>query len=174
MAKIVQISDFKGKYAVSLNAFDTTVLQSYIDKYETKYLYDLLGITLGDLLLADIASPFAVPTTLIYQTIYNALNIDNTNYSWCNQIRSNGIKEMLIGFIYFEYIRTKAVVNTPVGSVTSQNEVSTIVDFNSTLVYLNYNEAIKSYKSIQSYILLYSSTYPTFSGVSKSYNSQLI
>lgn len=171
MAKIVQISDFKGKYAISQNAFDTVSLQSFIDKYEPKYLYDLLGVALGDLLLADIASPFAVPTTVIYQTIFNTLNVDNTNYSYFNQIRSNGIKEMLIGLIYFEYIRTKAVVNTPVGSVTAQNEVSTIADFSSTLIYLNYNEAIKSYKSIQNYILLYSSIYPTFNGVSKSYNS---
>ena len=171
MSKIVQISDFKGKYAVSQNAFDTVTLQSYIDKYETKYLYDLLGVALGDLLFADIATPFTVPTTLIYQTIFNALNIDNANYSYCDQIRSNGIKEMLIGFIYFEYIRTKAFVNTPVGSVVAQNEVSNISDFSSTLIYINYNEAVKSYKSIQNYIPLYSSDYPTFNGVNKSYNS---
>lgn len=171
MAKIVQISDFKGKYAVSQNAFDTVSLQSFIDKYEPKYLYDLLGVALGDLLLADIATPFTVPTTLIYQTIFNALNIDNVNYSWCNQIRSNGIKEALIGFIYFEYIRTKAVVNTPVGSVIAQNEVSNISDFSSTLIYINYNEAVKSYKSIQQYIFINSSNYPTFAGVNKSYNS---
>jgi len=174
MSKIVQISDFKGKYAVSLNAFDTVALQSFIDKYETKYLYDLLGVALGDLLLADITTPFTVPTTLIYQTIFNTLNIDNANYSYCNQIRSNGIKEMLVGLIYFEYIRTKAVVNTPVGSVIAQNEVSNISDFSSTLVYVNYNEAIKSYKSIQQYIFIDSINYPTFAGINKSYNSQFI
>lgn len=173
MAKIVQISDFKGKYQVSLGAFDANTLQSYIDKYEKKYLYDLLGVALGDLLLADITTPFAGPTTPIYQTIFNALNSDDTSY-FCNQIRSNGIKEMLIGFIYFEYIRSKAVVNTPVGSVVAQNEVSNISDFSSTLIYVNYNEAIKSYKSIQSYISINSTDYPTFNGTLKSYNNQFV
>jgi hypothetical protein len=172
MAKIVQISDFKGKYQVSQNAFDVTSFQSFIDKYERKYLYDLLGVTLGDLLLADITTPFAVPTTLIYQTIFNELNLDNT--SFCRQIRSNGIKEMLLGFIYFEYIRSKAVVNTPVGSVIAQNEVSIIADWNSTGLYANYNEAIKSYQSIQRYILLNSVSYTDFYGSNKSYNHQLI
>ena len=174
MAKIVQISDFKGKYQVSQNAFDATSFQAFIDKYERKYLYDLLGVTLGDLLLADISTPFAVPTTLIYQTIYNALNLDNVNYSWCQQIRSNGIKEMLLGFIYFEYIRSKAVVNTPVGSVIAQNEVSIIADWNSTGLYNNYNEGVKSYQSIQRYILLNSVSYPDYYGTNKSLNHQLI
>jgi len=169
MAKIVQISDFKGKYAVSQNAFDTVSLQSFIDKYEPKYLYDLLGVALGDLLLADIATPFTVPTTLIYQTIFNTLNVDD---AYVTQIRSNGIKEMLVGLIYFEYIRTKNVVNTPVGSVTAQNEVSTIANWGTTDIYTNYNESVNTYKTIQYYISINSTVYPLFSGFTKGYISQ--
>lgn len=173
MAKIIQISDFVGKYAVSKNAFDIADLQHYIDKYEVKYIYDLLGVTLGNLLLADITTPFALPTTVIYQDIFKAINSDNASY-FCNQIRSNGIKEMLLGFIYFEYVRTKSVVNTPTGSFTAQNEASVLADWSATEIYTNYNEAIKSYKTIQNYININNTIYPTFNGFNKNYTSQFI
>jgi hypothetical protein len=170
MAKIIQITDFKDKYAITQNSFSTTSLQSFINNYELKYLYDLLGVTLGDLLYADITTPFAEPDTLIYQTIFNSLNYDDSNI----QIRSNGIKEMLLGFIYFEYTRTQNVQNTITGNVQAQNEVSQLVNYGSTPIYFNYNEAVKTYRSIQIYINDNLTVYPTFNGLMKSYTSQFV
>lgn len=169
MAKILQTTDFTGKYAISQNNFNEADLQAFIDKYESKYVYDLLGVELGTLLLADIAaSTFLPPVTAIYATIFNVLSQDEP------LVRSNGIKEMLLGFVYFEFVRTQTVQNTLTGNVLNQNEVATVVDWSSTGVYANYNEAITTYRGIQCYVLDNLTVYPTFKGLMKTFAHPLI
>ena len=170
MSKIIRTTDFVGMYAISQNSNSTAVLQSYIDKYETLYIYDLLGKELGDLFLADIGTPFNPPLTAKYLTIYNALSIDFVNM----EARSNGIKEMLIGFIYFEYVRKNTVKNTLVGNVIAANEVSSQSDWNNTNIYFNYNEAVRTYNSIQIYIEQNSGNYPEYNGNIKKYSNWAI
>lgn len=169
MAKILQTTDFTGKYAISQNNFNTSDLQAFIDKYESKYVYDLLGVELGTLLLSDIAvSTFLPPVTAIYATIFNDLSQDEP------LVRSNGIKEMLLGFVYFEFVRTQTVQNTLTGNVLNQNEVATVVDWASTGVYANYNEAITTYRGIQCYVLDNLTVYPTFKGLMKIFAHPLV
>jgi len=164
MAKIVQTTDFTGKYAISQSSTTTTILQAFIDKYEKSYVYDLLGVTLGDLFLADITTPFTAPDTTKYETIYNVISQDEP------EVRTNGIKEMLLGFIYFEYCKQHTVKHTGTGFVIGDNEVSNQADWNSTPIYSNYNEAVRTFKGIQCYILANSSDYSEFKGIMKSYN----
>lgn len=168
MAKILQTTDFTGKYAISQNNFNTSDLQAFIDKYESIYVYDLLGVELGNLLLDDITTDFAPPVTTKYATIFNVLSQDEP------LVRSNGIKEMLLGFVYFEFVRTQTVQNTLVGNVLNQNEVSVNVDFANTVVYLNYNEAIRTYRGIQCYVLHNFAIYPEFKGLMKTFAHTLI
>lgn len=168
MAKILQTTDFTGKYAISQNNFNVADLQAFIDKYESKYVYDLLGVELGNLLLADINTNFSPPDTTKYATIFNILSQDDP------LVRSNGIKEMLLGFVYFEFVRTQTVQNTLTGNVLNQNEVSVNVDWSSTGVYANYNEAVITYSGIQVYVLDNFGTYPEFKGLMKSFAHPLI
>ena len=164
MGKIVKTTDFIGKYAISQNSHNTNNLQAFIDKYEKVYLRDLLGLNLGDLLYADIASgTFLPPVTARYATLFNAIAQE---LNGCDVI-SDGIKEMLLGFIYWEYVKTSSINNTVTGNIAAQNEVGSHVDFCNTEVYNNYNEAIKSYRAIQIYINENSSTYPEFNGKMK-------
>lgn len=168
--KIVQTTDFVGKYAITQNTFNESDLQSFIDKYEILYLYDLLGVTLGNALYANIApSTFLPPVTAIYATLFNPIYSDE-NTICSNQIRSNGIKEMLIGFIYWEYTKQQAVNNTITGNVIQQNEVSNGADWNTSEIYNIYNVAVKSYNAIQSYIRKNSTVYPDFNGLYKGLN----
>jgi hypothetical protein len=165
MSKIVKPTDFIGKYSISQNSFDVIKLQAFIDKYEKKYLYDLLGVTLGDLLYTDIVGvTFLPPPTVIYATIFNPLNSDTNN------IRSNGIKEMLLGFIYWEYCIQNLIKNTPTGFVVAANEVSNAIDWNSTPIYSNYNESVETYRDIQIYVYNNSIDYPDYKGTHKSIN----
>ena len=168
MAKILQTTDFTGKYAISQNNFNTSDLQAFIDKYESIYVYDLLGVELGNLLLDDITTDFTPPVTTKYATIFNVLSQDDP------LVRSNGIKEMLLGFVYFEFVRTQTVQNTLVGNVLNQNEVSVNVDFANTVVYLNYNEAIRTYRGIQCYVLDKFTDYPEFKGLMKTFAHALV
>jgi hypothetical protein len=170
MAKIVQISDFKGDYSITMNSFSGAHLQNFINTYEVKYLRDLLGITLSTDLLTDITTPFTAPTNTDYLAIFNPLAYDYES----TQIISDGIKEMLVGFIYFEYTRFQKIQNTITGNVNAQNEVSTMASWGETNIYINYNKAIDSYKSIQYHISLNEANYSTFNGVCKGYTSEFI
>jgi len=166
MSKIVKPTDFIGKYSISQSSFDVTKLQAFIDKYEKKYLIDLLGVTIADLLYADIAaSTFLPPVTAKYSTIFNLMATDVPI-----EIRSNGIKEMLLGFIYWDYCINNPVKNTSTGFVVASNEVSNLIDWNSTPIYSNYNEAVNTYRNIQIYVCNNSTDYFDFNGKMKVIN----
>jgi hypothetical protein len=167
MAKIIKSTDFVGKYAISQNSLGSNVLNAFIEKYEKQYLYDLLGKELAELFLSDITTPFTPPDTQIYLDIFNPLTVDY----YTEELNSNGIKEMLLGFIYFEFVRTQTVKNTLTGNVIGQNEVSLQAEWNSTNIYLNYNEGVKTYRVIQIYVEQNSAIYPTYKGKFKSLNN---
>ena len=170
MAKIVQISDFIGDYAITMNSFSGAHLNRFVDTYEVNYLRDLLGVSLSTALLADITTPFTAPTNANYLTIFNPIADDYEGY----QIVSGGIKQMLVGFIFFEYIRFQNIQNTITGNVKAENEVSTPAMWGQTNIYHNYNKSIDTYKAIQYHISLNEADYSTFNGICKGYTSQFI
>lgn len=169
---IVKTTDFTGFYAISQNKFDKDALQAYIDQYEKDYLQDLLGCELYDIFIADL-DVNGVPQTVIYQTIYNELCVDESLYTCtCDKVkRSSGIKQMLKGFIYYHYIRDQRLKNTISGTIVNDNENSVQASTNEliTLIHRRYNDSINSYKAIQSYIDYNFSTYPDYKGSCKDY-----
>ena len=161
MGKIVKTTDFVGKYKVSQNNFAETDLQSFIDKFEKVYIRRLLGLTTGDLFYADIASlTFLPPSNAIYSVLFNPIA---TVINGCDVI-SNGVKEMLVGFIYWEYTRLAATQNTLNGNVIQENETASQVDFSKTPIYSNYNEAVYTYSAIQYFIMNDDTNYPDYNG----------
>lgn len=163
MAKIVQTSDFTGAYRVSKSAQSEVELSNYINKFELLFLMELLGVELANLVYADITTPFTEPNTAKYKIIFNTLNSDEP------LVKSNGIKQMLVEFIYFEFTRNQTFVNTITGNVNASNEVSTLANQFSTNIVTTYNTAVDTYFSIQKYITFNLSTYPEYKGVCKHY-----
>lgn len=173
MGKIVKTTDFVGKYSITQNGFTTPKLQAFIDNFEKVYLYDMLGVTLGDLLYNDIASgTFLPPVTAIYADLFNPI-YENTGY-YRDLWRSAGIKDMITGFIYWEFVRDQSVINTITGPVNQQNEVSNRVDWNTTSIYDNYNSSVRSYCVIQNYCWTNIGDYPDYAGITKKLNSWAI
>jgi hypothetical protein len=76
---------------------------------------------------------------------------------------------MLLGFIYFQYVRDNRVKQTMNGAVEQQTEVSSKSD--NTFLYPRYNQAVTTYRAIQVYILDNLTTYSTFLGVRKRHTS---
>jgi len=168
MGLIVKAADFTGKYTIAQTSF--TDLDSYILKYEERYLIELLGVELFDLFKADIATPLSPPTDPIYLAIYNPIREDDSS---CIRI-SEGMKEMLLGFIYFEYQRDIKFYSTPSGTVVGQSEVARESSGDENYIYGRYNEAVKSYNTIQWYIRdNETEDYPTFNGHCKQISSWL-
>ena len=155
---ILSIQDFSGKYQVSTGMFDQAKLQDYINRYEPRYLKELFGITLYNDFQSDLLNN--VPQSPNFLVLFNPLSEDlgynfyyfNGIYEGVNQLDSEGIKEMLKGFIYFEYVKDLSNQITPIGLVKPDNENSTVANTLFSMMYTRYNEAIRSYNSIRDFI----------------------
>lgn len=163
---LVLNSDFTGKYALSLTQYNTSVLDAYIEKYTKRYLLKLLGAELYDLFIADLdASTPQVPQTAPYTTIFNEFHLNING----ELVVSNGIVEMLKGFIYYEYSKDIAQVQTPIGNVQPSGENGLTTGVNMTLT-TRYNEAVDTFKAIQEYIEYNIQDFATYNGVEAKYN----
>ena len=155
---ILSIQDFVGKYALHTGMYDVNKLQDYIDIYEPRYLKNLLGIDLYNQFQSDLLNN--VPQSPNFIKIFNEFSEDlgynfYTNYGVgysSNQLDSEGILQMLKGFIYFEYAKDLVNQMTPYGNVKPLSENSEVANTGFSMIYTRYNEAIRSYRSIQSYI----------------------
>lgn len=173
MGLFIQTSDFVGRFAIAQNRF--TNIDFYINRYEDNYLKMLLGSALYALFKADLDPVTHLPVSPIYQVIFDAFIIQDNPFgiqeseSFCRLIdhESKGMKDMLLGFVYFFYIRDQKYQNTVSGTVVAQPENSTAPALDQTALYGRYNDAIESYQAIRWYILKHRIDYPTFTGVNK-------
>jgi hypothetical protein len=159
MGLLVDNTDFSsGKYKIAQGSFSD--LTSYIDKYESIYLRRLLGVELYNLFENDVDSNTKQPVTQKFIDIFDPISEDDDS-----EIRiSEGMKEMLKGFIYFEYVRSQKFKNTVSGTVVNQPENAKDAQFSNTHIYNIYNEAVLSADTIQWYINENSSVYPEYNG----------
>lgn len=142
------VNDFTGKYQLSTGMYDVTKLQDYITKYEKRYLIELFGANLYDEFMSDL-TVLNVPKSPNFLKVFNPFY---ENVTLRQLIISEGIKEMLKGFIYFEYSKDLINQMTPYGNVRPISENSEPVSTLYSMIYTRYNEAIKTYKAIQTYI----------------------
>jgi len=151
----LQPSDFTGVNSQSTNTYTEDPLQLYIDKYEPIYLQSLLGCDMYDDFVADLlptpAVTTSVPQDVKFLALFNPFCIDDTYMSGC-QHRSEGIKEMLKYFIFWEYARDNQEQFAITGSTKNAFSNSELVSLSHTKLYRNYNLGIETYKAVQWYI----------------------
>jgi hypothetical protein len=155
---LVEIADFVGKYELSSSMFTDTTIQSYIDKYEKYYLTLLLGVTEYNAFIDDL-DVNNEPQTAKYTYIYDAFSYDNDG----SIIMSNGIKEMLLGLIYYHYINDSIEYNTPIGNVNHTLDNSTLQGITSNTL-SRFNDSVVTFQNIQKYICDNLDTYLNFNG----------
>ena len=158
------LDDFnQGKYELGRGSYDVTRMQDYINKYETQYLTEMLGADLYAEFKADVIAGSGYPTEARFQVILDALSVDFNGHI----LFSNGIVEMLKGFIYYEYTKDQIVAMTNIGNVRPIGENSEVASSLYTQIYNRYNEGIRTYKAIQCYIMHNSGDYDGFNGQRK-------
>jgi hypothetical protein len=156
---ILSVADFIGKYELHTGMYDQNKIQAYIDKYEPRYLRQLLGVDLAADFVGDLNNQ-QIPKSPNFLEIYNPFAFDsgynfylfNGIYEGTGQLLSDGIKEMLLGFIYFEYAKDLVNQMTPFGNVKPKSENSDIANTLFSMMYTRYNESITSYRAIQHYV----------------------
>jgi len=163
MGLYVSTSDFKGQDKLARDKFSTSELDIYIDKYEVRYLQDLMGCDMYEDFKTDFAILGNAPTDPKFVAIWEAFCFDDD----CGIKRSEGIKSMLALFIYFEYLRDSKVKGN-IGGININTQVnSTEAPFHVSNIYTNYNDALESYWAIQWYIYEYNPNaynYENFNG----------
>lgn len=121
---LVDKSDFKGKWEVAQNNFSN--LDSYIERYEKAILVDLMGKDLADDFILD-------PVDTKWDDLKDV---------------GFGLTSLLVGFIYFEYVRDLPF------RVTNQGVVYQLDDNASQVITVlalkqRYNECVDDYKLMQ-------------------------
>lgn len=161
---IIKVTDFTGKYALSKGMFSEQTIQDYIDRYESRYLKELFGVDLYNQFASDLVND--VPQSPNFLKVFNPFSEDvdlllsrwNRGYNYDGMLISNGVKDMLLGFIYYEYAKDLVNQMTPFGNTKPQSENSDIANTLFSMMYNRYNEAILSFQAIQDYIILNRST----------------
>lgn len=140
-------------------------LSAYIAKYEPIYLRELFGVSLYNLFVLDLSSN--APQAARFTAVFNAFAEDDDESDTNNIIVSEGIREMLKGFVFFEYNRDLPVKNTMTGNVAENNENSVNLNAWKAGIMEKYNQAIDTYKAIQWKMEEDPDTYPEYNGVEK-------
>jgi hypothetical protein len=130
---ILTPSDFVDRYAVSL-AFQNgeQKLLDCIDRYENSYLNKLFGVELLASFSGTIPDDFKNPFFIEYE---------------CNQYESKGVKDMLLGFIWFHFCFDTPSQPTSVGNTTPNIEAGILMD--STVGNGYFNQSAATFKAIQ-------------------------
>ncbi|CAB4151175.1 hypothetical protein UFOVP597_4 [uncultured Caudovirales phage] len=166
MGFYVNSTDFIGKFEIHQGMYDVANIDAYIQKYELRYLVELLGVDLYNSYYLDANAQIDhIPLNPLFKFLYDPFQYQ-LNMQYWTILYSYGIKEMLLGFIYFEYNKDFITANTLAGNVTQKSENS---EGAFLTIYGKYNDAIKTYRAIQDYILFNSGSYPTFRGMPKQY-----
>jgi len=174
----LQPSDFVGLVEQSNNEFTSPKIQLYIDRYEVRYLTDLLGCDLYDLFVADLtpAAPPILPTSVpqdpIFTVIFEPFCDDDGNTNG-NQHVSEGMIEMLKFFIMFVYANDNQYDFALTGATKNNFSNAEIAKLNMTNAIDNYNLGIKTYFEIQWFICDNESDYPLYNGIRKDFMSWL-
>ena len=144
---IVTKSDFTGEYLIAQDQYSN--IDSYIATYEKKYLTMLLGADLYALFIADLTptSP-QVPQTQRFLDVFNPFDKDECN----SLIVSQGMKQMLIQFIYFHVLRDNLNFKSTTGTVRMKNENSSESMYNGYNLVESYNQGVCNAWSIQWFV----------------------
>ena len=163
---IVSLSDFnEGKYELHSGMYDAGRIQDYINKYEKKYLVHLLGAELYGEFEADLILGGGFPTEQRFIDIFVAFEIDYN----LEVIYSEGLKEMLKGFIYYEWVKDLTNQMTSIGNVVPVGENSENPKTLYSMMYNRYNEACRNYKSVQKFICINRADYAHYNGRNKQF-----
>ena len=171
----ISTSDFtNGLYHIPQSkGLCNTALEDYIMRYELEMLQDLLGCELTNLFLADYNAVAGIFNTPAYQTLYDRISEDlPKSYDGENDntlLRNNGMKDMLVGFIFFYYMRDFVNNRTLIGNTNPDSSISETISSVTFGLTNFYNNSIKSYKVIQEYINLHDDVveYATYNGIEK-------
>ena len=157
-----------GKYQINDADVTRQGLKQYIKQNEKKLIYELLGIELGDLFIADLDAN-KKPQTQRFINIFEPLAFNFGS----KLVMSDGIKELLQGFVWSEFVKEQNYKNNINGSGKGLYPQGDVISANFAGIASKYNHAVDSFWAVQLYINENKADYPEFKGSCK-YHTSLI
>lgn len=158
MGLILLNTDFvTGDYLIAQTSYTLANLNAFIDKHEEEALIALLGKELFDLFEADVLNH--VPQAARFVTIFEPMRTKD--------YKSLGIKEMLQGFVWYEYVTKQKVVNSGAGPQVAKSETGRESGFSEYNYWDSYNKAVNTHNNIQAYIEANLADYEEYEGECK-------
>lgn len=168
MGLFVNDTDFnKGEIRIATSTATQVDLNIFIDTAEVEVLQELFGLDLYTLFIADLVA--GVPQTQRFIDVFDAFYDDTDAVAgWCcGSSRSEGIKKMLMRFIYFEFTREQHIQNTSTGPIKPDRNNAISATGPEIGLITKYNKGVGSYQAIARKMILDSTTYPEYKGISK-------
>jgi len=156
---IVTNEDFVGEFQISTDKYSKDVLDGYITRYENKFINQLLGCELAELFIADLVN--GVPQDQRFIDIFEPFCKQEDTWIW----ESAGMKEMLIGMIYFELVKNNNTYVATGGNKAKLAENSKIAGSIWHNVYARWNLSVETACAIQWFIEDDNVTYPEHEGI---------
>lgn len=170
MGTFITTLDFIGEKTVATDKFTEEQLDNYINSEEVSILNLLLGVELYNEFLADYNAPTEKePTSDKFKVIFKPFKFDKD----CKILISDGIKDMLVGFIYYSFIRDSKNKKNIGGTNKNKQANSESLPFVETNINRVYNDAVATYKFIQYYICWNPEgyDYKKYNGQKKAFNN---
>jgi hypothetical protein len=157
---ILTAADFQtGTIKIASDQYTAADVLSYITMYEPVYLRKMFGKALYDLFAANLTGNPQVPADARFLAVFNAFaeTIDE------DLVVSDGIKLMLKGFIYYEFVRKQPFPNTINGNTRNVSEASENASSNSiALIEEVHNRAVFTFEAIRTKLSDDAETYPEY------------
>jgi len=158
LSKIVKITDFVGFHYLAQSCIADPTLQHYADRYEKQYLVSLLGEDYTAFYASlDVNNPPVDVDVLAWYDPFVATNGCSlhpfvTNGCSCSEcyMLSEGVKDMLVGFVFYHYAHDNQISASLTGMVFNNNENSVVATPEQAEAYIleRYNESVRTYNAI--------------------------
>lgn len=154
---IIAKNDFTGFQEVARSIASDPKLQAYIDRYEKGYIMKILGVTLGERLIANLAGSPPAPTDTDLLAIFSAFDVQEQTGS-ANFVdgfihHSLGLKDILVNMVFFHYVHESQGEIGQSGMAVGQSDASTVLTPRAAARFAErkWNASLESIESIQWY-----------------------
>lgn len=157
---IVQLSDFTGSNHVAGDIYSKASQELLLlEGKENSFIYQILGTTLGQEFINDLAGDPSTPQTAKWQTVFSFFNFDVFGPEDCV-----GLKSILVSLFRNEYVNGQLIINSINGNVNVKSEAADnegTISKNTIL----YNRTVFEICKLQAYIIENSDIYSDFEGL---------
>ncbi len=164
----IESSDFAGKYKLAQDTANQAITTTVISQMRDGLIRRIFGATLGNdiIIYIDATTP---PVNTEFDKVINPFQEDLTNSCCFNDgnsmIESIGLKNVLLGFIYFQRACDMKLQMQSVGGETRpKTENSTNDMLPESKLIQRYNDSVYSVWAIQRYICEHHEDYPDYNG----------